>query len=102
MIKAQLAEKYNLNMGTLNLYLQQVPGLERVNLKKASKFTPFEIQCIINNWGEPGPFINKKQLALTYEVSRNTLYNWLQLHNITFKYKLITPAEQQVIKSIFG
>lgn len=102
MIKCELANAYALNMGTLNLYLQQVPGLERVNLKKASKFTPYEIQCIINNWGEPAPFINKKQLASTYAVSRNTLYNWLALHNITFKYTLITPAEQEVIKKIFG
>jgi hypothetical protein len=37
MIKCELANSYGLNMGTLNLYLQQVPGLERVNLKKGLK-----------------------------------------------------------------
>ncbi len=102
MIKSEIAKSYGLNMGTLNLYLEQVPGLERVNLKKASKFTPFEIQCIINNWGEPGPFINKKQLASQYQITRQTMYKWLDMHNIVFKYTLITPAEQQVIKQIFG
>lgn len=102
MTKKDLCKLYSLNNGTLTNYLETVPGLERVNLKRVSKFTPYEVQCIINTWGEPGPFINKKQLAVIYSVSRNTIYQWLSLHNIVFKYTLITPAEQTVIKKIFG
>lgn len=102
MVKKQLANSYALSLSTFNMYVKKVPGLERTEILKVSIFTPYERQCIINFWGEPAPFVNKKQLAQQYNISRQTLYSWLNVHSIKFTYTMVTPAEQIVLKSILG
>jgi|GEM_PF-1540475 len=49
----------------------------------------------------PGPK-TRKQLADEYGISRKTLYNWLQAHDVKLPRRLLTVAEQQQIYAVLG